>query len=152
MIEQWALKHGVSAQALLELRHMLGAASQPEYKHADATTEAGVKSRERLLAAKTGGVLWRNNSGAFKDEQGNFIRYGLCNDSKKVNDKIKSADLIGIMPVTVTERMIGQTIGQFTAIETKKPGWVFKNTEREQAQLKFLQLVDSLGGYARFSS
>lgn len=153
MLEGWAIKHGVGDQAMVELRQLLGAATTPERKHKDATTESGVQQRERLNAAKTGGILWRNNTGAFTDNYGNFVRYGLCNESQKVNKSVKSADLIGITPVTITQQMVGSLIGRFTAIECKAPGWTFNpNDERQKAQLNFITLVASMGGYGRFAS
>lgn len=74
----------------------------------------------RLEAAKRGIFLWRNNVGACKTEDGRFIRFGLANDSEKVNDVLKSADLIGIRPLIITQEMVGKKIGVFTSVEVKK--------------------------------
>jgi hypothetical protein len=48
--------------------------------------------------------------------------------------------------------MVGYTIGQFVSREIKIPGWKFQNTEREQAQLKWAELIISLGGDACFTT
>jgi hypothetical protein len=152
MIDSWAARHGVTDAAMRELREILGAASEPEYKYVSARTEHGVSQRERLAASQAGARLWRNNSGAFRDDCGRWIRFGLCNDSRALNEGLKSADLIGIMPVKITPQMVGATIGQFMAREVKAPGWRWTGTDREVAQLNFLTLVATLGGDARFVS
>lgn len=148
---EWAIKWGIPAEAVTDLRQQMG--MDPERTaHPDATTEAGVSQRTRLHFAESGGCLWRNNVGAFKDEHGNFIRFGLANESSQMNKKIKSSDLIGISPLQITQHHVGQTIGQFVAIETKAPNWTYRGTEREAAQMKFLQLVIAKGGIGYFKS
>jgi hypothetical protein len=148
---EWAHKWGVPLQAIHDLEHAIG--SRPDvYAASDSTSEGGVVSRLRLEAAKVGAILWRNNVGAARDERGNFFRYGLCNDTAAVNKVFKSSDLIGIRPVKVTSDMIGARIGQFIARETKRGGWQFSGTDRERAQLKFIELVLSLGGDASFAT
>lgn len=152
-MEKWAADWNIPQAALADLCERLGAASEPEFKYAkDATTEAGVQQRERLLASQTGGRLWRNNTGVLKNEAGIPIRFGLCNDSPKVNQQMKSSDLIGIMPILITKAMVGNYVGQFVAREVKAPGWTYKDTDRERAQLKFITLINTLGGDGRFVS
>ena len=115
-----------------------------------ADSEALIQKQVRLEAAQKGMILWRNNSGTAFDASGNFFRFGLANDSGKMNKTIKSSDLIGIRPVVVTQDMVGKTLGLFVAKEVKRGDWEFKGTEREQAQLKFIELVRSMGGEADF--
>lgn len=115
-------------------------------------TESALQARIRQIYSERGWRLWRNNVGAFKTTDGGFVRYGLCNDSAAMNKRLKSSDLVGIRPVTVTDAMVGKIIGQFVAIECKHPGWQYKGTDRERAQLRFLDLILSLGGYGRFES
>src|SRR5438034_502134 len=113
-------------------------------------SEAGVLSDIRLEASEKGARLWRNNVGATYTPTGQFIRYGLANDSALLNKTIKSADLIGIRPVIITPQHVGSIIGQFISREIKKPGWRYSHTEREQAQSNWAELIISLGGDACF--
>lgn len=97
------------------------------------------------------GPIWRNNSGACEDKTGRLIRYGLGNDSAQLNAVVKSSDLIGIVPVTITPDMIGKTIGVFTALEVKAPDWTLRPSDsRGLAQSKFHDIVKKAGGYAGF--
>jgi hypothetical protein len=107
----------------------------------------------RLDAAETPGVtLWRNNSGACRDETGRLIRYGLGNDSKKVNDHIKSSDLIGFQEVRITPSMVGCKLAVFTAVEVKPLSWSYRQSDaRATAQLRFLHHVLEHGGRAGFA-
>jgi len=98
-------------------------------------------------------MLMRNNSGAFTDNTGRLVRYGLGNISKKHNDSIKSSDLIGFTKVIVTQDMVGKTLAVFTAIEVKKEDWKYnKNnfSNRENAQYNFINWVTNNGGLAGF--
>lgn len=151
-LTQWAARHGVSQAALAELRVMMGVDTDPAKCTAKAGSEAAVQTAIRLEASRLGVRLWRNNVGACKDESGRIIRYGLCNDSAQLNKRIKSSDLIGVRPVVITSDMVGHTIGQFVAREVKRPGWKYAGTEREKAQLAFIELLLSLGADAAFAS
>lgn len=104
----------------------------------------------RIEASRHGIKLWRNNSGALKDETGRQVRYGLGNESKEINDRLKSSDEIGIASIIITPEMVGMTIGVFTAFEVKKPGWKYSGTGREGAQKNFIDFVTRLGGIAAF--
>lgn len=115
------------------------------------TNEATVQDRVRLAVAENGGIVWRNNIGAYQDDHGNFIRYGLANDSQKMNKIVKSSDLIGIMPIVIQPHHIGQTLGVFMAIECKHSGWnPLKLSQHERAQQAYLNLVQKNGGIAGF--
>ena len=117
-------------------------------------SEAQVQTELRLAASGHGDHLWRNNVGAAVDASGRMIRYGLGNDSARLNEQIKSSDLIGITRVIVTPDMVGRVVGVFTAIEVKREDWGVSGvpTAREQAQAAFIQLVGRAGGRARFAT
>lgn len=110
--------------------------------------EKNVSKLIELKYTKEGAILWRNNIGAYKDEKGNFIRYGLANSSHKMNQNIKSADFIGINPIVITKEHIGRTIGQFVSIEAKSE----KGYKINEAQKKWRDLIKESGGYAIISN
>jgi hypothetical protein len=115
-------------------------------------TESAAQANVRLEASQKGARLWRNNLGATTDSRGNFFRYGLANDSAAVNKTMKSSDLIGILPIVILPEHVGHIFGQFLAREMKAPGWKYTGTEREVAQLNFINLINDLGGNAAFAT
>ena len=151
-LTQWAAKWGVPQPALDELYKDLGTLPgdyTPELK-GNRRSEAYVSSAVRLEATGKGLKLWRNNVGAGELTNGNFIRWGLANDTKQVNKVCKSSDLIGIRTIVVGPELVGCRLGIFVARETKPEGWVYTGTERERAQLAFLALAYSMGADAGF--
>jgi len=118
----------------------------------EARSEAAVQAEMRLAAAREGNYLWRNNVGAAMTDTGSFVRYGLANDSARLNSVLKSSDLIGIRAVTITPQHVGTVIGQFVAREVKHSGWKYTGTDREKAQLRFIELVNGKGGDAAFAT
>lgn len=152
ILSTWAARHNIPAAALAELRDLLvGADTTSNVTGMDS--EAGVQSRIRLEASRRGMRLFRNNVGAgHVAESGSFMRWGLCNDSAELNAQIKSADLIGICPVTVSPEHVGSVIGQFWSVECKRPGWKYSGSGREPAQLRWIEMVTALGGRASFST
>jgi hypothetical protein len=115
-------------------------------------SEAKVQQVIRIRTSQLGWRMWRNNVGVLRDERGVPVRYGLANESTAVNKQIKSSDLIGIRPMLITPEMVGTVIGQFVSIEVKREGWHYTGTDREVAQLRWLEMVRALGGYAQFST
>lgn len=148
-IDTWAAMHKIHPAALADLRAML---TQTPAIRGDIVTEAGALSVVRRDAAQQGTHLWRNNVGAGTLENGNYVRWGLANESPKTNQIMKSSDLIGLRPVVIGLHHVGGTIAQFVAREVKAPGWVFTGTAREVAQLNFLELVTANGGDAKFTT
>jgi hypothetical protein len=71
------------------------------------------------------------------------VRFGLANDSAKLNKSVKSSDLIGFTPVR------GAAV--FTAIECKREDWLWAGSPREIAQQKFHTVVRASGGLAGFA-
>lgn len=114
--------------------------------------ESAAASHIRLFAAQNNHYLMRNNVGVLTDINGRPVRYGLCNESKQQNQKLKSSDLIGITPTVVTQDMVGKVVGIFTAVETKRTDWRFTGTDREIAQQNFINLVLQHGGKAGFAN
>lgn len=102
----------------------------------ESTTQAAV----RVEAQRLGVWLWRNNSGVLKDARGVPVRFGLGNDSTRINAKVKSSDLVGIQERT----------GRFVAIEIKPRGWRGVRTDHERAQRAFHDIVRTCGGIAGF--
>ena len=109
-------------------------------------SETEIQQQIRLESGRRGTPLLRNNSGATFDQSGRMIRFGLGNDSAKINKVFKSSDLIGIWPRLITTDMVGQTIGQFFAVEVKRPGYA--RDERFKAQENFAEWVRRHGGLA----
>lgn len=151
-VEAWAAKWGVPPEALAELRGVAhGAAPQPGADKSEQS-EAWAQSAIRLEAAQKGIYLWRNNNGAFKDDTGRWVRFGLANDSAPVNKRFKSSDLIGLRPFVIQPEHVGRLFGQFVAREVKEPGWTYRGDEREAAQQTFIHLVQTNGGDAAFAT
>lgn len=150
-LRQWMDRYCVDKQAREQLIEILNVVPNSPPSAFSKISEDAVKQRRQLKSAREGGVLWRNNVGACIDERGSLIRYGLANVSKKMNSRFKSSDLIGITPVIITPAHVGQMLGVFTAEECKHGGWEWQGTEREVAQLRYINLVKSMGGYAEFT-
>ena len=149
-LNTWATRWQIHPAAMADLHAMLGALDQAT-PTADGSSEAAVQARVRVAASAAGMRLWRNNVGAFHDDaRGIHVRFGLANDSKQVNDVIKSADLIGIRPRTISQDDVGRRIGQFVSLECKNADWRYTGTDRERAQEAWAALITSLGGIARF--
>ena len=116
-------------------------------------SETRVQADARVAASAAGGILWRNNVGAAVDiHTGRPVRYGLANDSKKVNKQTKSSDLVGITPTLITPAMVGKIVGIFTAVECKAEGWEYSGTPEEAAQLNYINIVKAHGGLGGFES
>lgn len=157
---EWLQRYPEAAQALLQVT------ATPKHCDAKGEDESWAQQNARFVIARAGGLAWRNNVGAtpakveahcpkchfdFEVPQ-RMLRYGLCNDSHQMNEVFKSSDLIGIVPRLITNRMVGSTIGQFLAVEVKKPSWQYKGKGRELQQQAYLSLVAGKGGIAQFST
>ncbi len=149
---KWAIRNQVSFQALAELKDIFGLDHIPctEREPGQDPTEAYTQSVVRIEAAQKGLKLWRNNVGVLTNERGTPVRYGLGNDSPKINKIIKSGDLIGWRPLLITDRLVGSTVAQFLSRECKRPGWKYTGDEHERAQLRWAEVVVAAGGDAGF--
>lgn len=148
----WAARWRIPLEAVRDLQQQMGALSTDPTPGDGGASEGAVQVALRLEASSKGCRLFRNNVGVLFDETGRPVRYGLANDSKQLNANVKSADLIGIRPVVITPAMVGSTVGQFLSREVKAAGWRYTATPREVAQLKWAELVLSLGGDAAFAT
>lgn len=150
--DQWAARWNLPPQAIMELRHVYiqEVVNIPE-KHRNDSEDA-VASQVLRDGAYRGLILLRNNSGAFKNERDQWVRFGLGNVSTQFNKEYKSSDYIGIYPLYITPQYVGRTIGVFTAVETKKAAWKYAGTDEERAQGKFIDVVVANGGIGLFAN
>jgi hypothetical protein len=151
-LSDWAARWNIPYGAMAELAHLWNleptAAVAPH-----GADEAWVQSKVRLDVARQGlGWLGRNNVGAGKVNGKGFMRWGLANDSEKVNEVCKSADLIGIRHVLIEPHHVGTMIGQFWSLEVKRVGWTYTGQGREPAQANWAALVTAHGGRASFTT
>lgn len=101
---------------------------------ASSPSEHEIQQRIRLACGRGAVRLWRNNTGALVDQQGRFMRFGLCKGS---------SDLVGLRSLEITPEMVGQRVAQFVALEVKTASGVVSPEQRA-----FLRLVQELGGVA----
>lgn len=151
-LNKWAIDYQIPYVAVAALRQLMGLNGADHMPERAGVSESAVDSVLVLEAARMDIPLWRNNCGALRSEDGRLVRYGLANSSKDENKLIASADRIGIRRVVITPAMVGYTIGQFVSRETKRVGWVYKGEPREEAQLRWAQLILSYGGDAGFAT
>lgn len=143
---EWAERWQIPPQALMELAQL----PEPGVEASKGgASETNVQSRVRLEASRRGVKLFRNNVGVLVDVDGRPVRYGLANDSKKLNAAVKSADLIGLRPVLIQPHHVGHVIGQFVSRECKREGWRFNaNDPADCAQVRWQAFINVNGGDA----
>lgn len=146
-LRTWAAAWNIPFNAVLDLEERMGLHGSPVAIQADGLphSESYAQSQVRLEAPRYGVMLTRNNVGSLQDKNGTWVRYGLFNESKKQNARIKSWDLVGYRRRVITQEMVGTVIGQFVGREIKEPGWVYTGTEHEKAQLHCTELALSYG-------
>jgi hypothetical protein len=87
------------------------------------SSEANLQRDIMLALSRAGCLVWRNNTGALRDQSGRLVRYGLC---------VGSSDIIGVTPC-----------GKFLCIEVKSAkGRVTPEQDR------FIAAVRAKGGRA----
>lgn len=151
-LEMWATRWGIPEVAIEDLKKTLGLAQLDVVENDIQKSEAAIKTLIRIEASKKNLRLWVNNVGATHTPNGSFVRYGLANESGKMNTFIKSADLIGIRPVKIRQAMVGMTIGQFVSREVKASDWKYTGTDHERAQLRWIEVITGMGGDACFAN
>lgn len=153
ILYEWASRWRIPPAAVAELQEQMGVTGRPALAgEFTGASEADTQQRLRLAAARQGWHLWRNNVGECIDQHGNRIRFGLCNDSSKLSEIIKSPDLVGLRPVHIKPHHVGQVIGQFIGREVKRPDWRYMATPREKAQRTFHELATALGADSKFTT
>jgi hypothetical protein len=151
--EEWSARY---PEAAAELGGVLSGLPWPN--SAEHTSEAAAQQSVRLQLAHAGAMGWRNNVGATPSKCPDCgaprapIRFGLANDSAKLNERVKSSDIIAAIPRIITADQVGKRIAQFGSIEVKPPGWTYTGKGREAGQAAWLALITRLGGYACFSA
>lgn len=101
-------------------------------------SEQQIQQRIRLALSKGPTRLWRNNTGALRDANGQLVHYGLC---------AGSSDLIGYRTVTITPDMVGQQVAVFAAVEVKAPKG--RPTPEQTAFLEHITAAGGIAGIAR---
>ena len=135
-IYEWAARWGIPHQAI----HELQLAGIPVAESADdGERESEISNQVRIEASRAGVALFRNNSGVGINPEGRTVRFGLGNDSKRINTVRKSSDLIGI-----------DCAGRFIALEIKTKNWKYCGTAPQIAQKNFIDLVNRMNGRASF--
>lgn len=97
--------------------------------------ESNIGGEIMVASSKIGATLFRNSKGLFFTQDGRRVAGGLLAKG--------SADYIGILPVKITENLIGKTIGVFVAIEAKTPTGAVREEQKQ-----FIQFVKNAGGIA----
>lgn len=101
-------------------------------------TETAIQNAIRLVLSKCGLRVFRNNVGTATFPDGSRVVYGLGDDTP---------DLIGWMPVVVTQEMVGRKLAVFFGVEVKKVGALKKaNKKHINGQINFLEQVVKGGG------
>lgn len=158
LIREVFYEYGLPFEVAVELERRMGlegTTGDAADLGVEGKSEAYAQSQVFLEAPKFGVRLFRNNVGAFKDESGRFVRYGLANESKARNKRLKSSDGVGWRKRLITPAMVppqGLLIGQAVLREIKEPGWIYTGDEHEEAQLRWLQLGLSDGCDAAFAT
>lgn len=120
------------------------------------TPETTAKRVVLLRAGEYRSRLFKNNTGVAYTEYGRPVFFGLGNDGTKDDESFRTPDDIGWTPVLITPEMVGKTVAVFTAIESKKLGFIVKpdynKKTREYGQNKFMNLVNLNNGIAGFAS
>lgn len=112
--------------------------------------EAEVLKHVRLALSKLGSIMFRQNVGqAWAAKSGKVIVKGtsvFIEDAMPVTMGLfkGSGDLIGWMPMFVTQEMVGKQVAVFTSIEVKRT--TGGRTSKEQKN--WVQVVKGWGGIA----
>jgi len=101
-------------------------------------SEQQIQQHIRIACTRGQTRLWRNNTGALRDQHGRPVQFGLCKGS---------ADLIGWRTITITPEMVGQQVAVFASIEVKTPTGRLR--PEQQQWLDAVQAAGGIAGVAR---
>lgn len=153
-LSDWFNRHTVSETARAELYQLLGFTPDTPVE-LEGKNEAYVQSAVRLASSPAGYTLGRNNVGALRDERGIPVRYGWLNDNAALNKVLKTGDLLGYQSGWFRdyETLDPVKVAVFAMAECKKAGWKHRpNDAHEVAQLRAINMVQSAGGIACFTT
>lgn len=109
--------------------------------------EADLHRQLMMAASKLGARLFRNNVGLgwMGREVHNSDGTVILSDARRIRFglAVGSSDLIGWVPVTVTDEMVGRTLAVFTSTEVKMPKGRISQEQRD-----WLTAVENAGGIA----
>ena len=98
-------------------------------------SEANIQNEILMALSKAGCLVWRQDTGAYKNpKSGRLVKYGLCKGS---------SDVIGAIPVEITQDMVGKKFAIFGAWEVKTATGRIR-----PEQLTFIAAVQKAGGRA----
>lgn len=97
-------------------------------------SETALLQRLMLHFSTSGMRLFRNQTGTYQLPDGRWISSGLC---------VGSSDLIGWVPIVVTEAMVGRALAVFVAVEGK-----VGTRKATPEQARFIAAVQAAGGLA----
>lgn len=97
--------------------------------------ESNIQQDVRLALSQGGVVTFRNNSGAYEDDRGRWVKYGIGNPG--------GSDLIGWRQTVITPDMVGKYVAIFAAVEVKT-----EYGRVTEAQQNFIDQVNKAGGIA----
>lgn len=104
-------------------------------------TEAATLAAIRLaLGREPDARMFRNQTGALRDQTGRLVRFGLHKGS---------SDLIGWRTVTITPEHVGQRLAVFAAIEVKAPDGRHPVTPEQETFIRAVLNAGGLAGVAR---
>lgn len=71
--------------------------------------ETNIQNFSLIAGSQSGAMIWRNQVGTFYNRSGNPVKVG----------NVGAADSLGVVPVVITQDMVGKTIGVAIACEFK---------------------------------
>jgi hypothetical protein len=151
-LSDWFVKWNTPMAAIADFEKQFGLINIGKDESVHGHNESVIQNAIRLEASRRGILLFRNNVGALLDGRSVPVRFGLANESRQMNEHVKSGDLIGIKRTVVTAAMVGSVTGEFISVEVKPAGWKYTGRGREKAQLAWMNIILANGGRAMFAT